>query len=1639
MPLPQTKNTKGFPNFKKHTMKKINSIFLKFFLISLSIIYITTVRAESDSPAPVYPLPTAQQLDWQDMEMYAFLHYSLNTYTDQEWGYGNEELALFNPEDLDVKQWVEVCKNSGMKGIIFTAKHHCGFCMWPSQFTDYSVASTPWGREGGDIVKELAEACKEAGLKFAVYLSPWDRNHKDYGRPAYVDYFRNQLKELLTNYGDIFEVWFDGANGGSGWYGGADEIREIDRTTYYEWPETYEMIRELQPNILIWNDGSDRGDLRWVGTEAGNVGETNWSLLNKEGEVSWPMLHYGLEEGDSWVPGETNTSIRPGWFYHTTEDGNVKSLSRLMDTYYKSVGRNSTLLLNFPIMPNGRIHPTDSLRGKLFAETISRTFENDLAKDAHITASNTRNNEKKFAAENVIDGDKTSYWATEDNITDASLLIELPEKRTFNRFLVEEYIPLGQRVKKFSLQAYVDGEWVDLQDELADEGDGLTTIGHRRIICFPEVNSDKIRFIINESKASPLISRIGIFNAPEIEADLPENGEKLSSFYEVLFIGEDQFIVNLGKKERIKGFRYLPPGLNSEGIVTDYEISVSSDWNDWKEVTSGEFSNIVNNPIWQNVEFDPEEGSLIRFKAKRLGSGKRIAYDDFEILIEKENEIPDWENPEIIGTNKLPYHSTLELPSVEHPEMISLDGVWKFKWSKDPWSLPDGFETIGFDDSDWDDIIVPGNWQTQNFGKPIYTNIPYPFQRDQPKVTSEPPKDWFAYENRNPVGSYITYFDYSPEMIDKDIILHFGGVESAMNVWVNGEKVGYSQNSMSPAEFDITEFVKDGRNKLAVEVYRWSDGSYLEDQDMWRLSGIFRPVELWVRPKERIEDFTVIAYPVENFSKAEVGVKVKTRNQDSKNLFVEINIKGIDSKGDTVDINLKEPVKEGRNEETLSTLIHDPILWSAEKPYLYKGDIRITDDKGQEIEKFNFNLGIKKVEAIGEILYINGKPVKLRGVNRHDHHPRTGRFVDKETLEKDVRLMKQANINFLRTSHYPDMPYLYELCDNYGIYVMDEANQESHGYDIENSIIGDNPLWKKAHVDRAVSLVERDKNHPSIIFWSLGNEGGAGSNIKAMYDTIKNLDDTRLVYYDSDKRYSDIYDEAYMHPDSLRVYAQRVSDRPFMMREYAHAMGNSVGNLQEYWDIIYDDPSIAGAAVWDWVDQGLAKPIDGGPLRYASDSSLSDDEFWAYGGDFGDKPNDSNFMINGLLAPDRTPHPHYYEVKYVYQPISFNISDGVIDLVNLNYFTNLDEYDYTYSILENGVEKLSGSLQLKDNQLIIPDLPEYEGETFINVEARLKYDNLWAEKGFIVAYDQFPIMIENKNTEPMKTDNPVKIDKTQNTFIIESGNSEYEIGRNGDLIKWKLDGEEIIASPLEPYFWKPENDNQNWMSGYTRKLGIWQSVGEERKLKNVEIIKSSQGETEGLKFEFSLPIGANYTLSYLIYGDKIRVNADYQPLTDTIPDMPKFGMRVRLPKIFNEIEYYGRGPLENYPDRKKSQRIGIYSMNLKDYETEYVKPQDNGNRNDIRWFEISSPDITLKIEGDTPLNIRAWDYGEEDLGVRHNYEMKRGDFVNLNIDSEIHGVGGINSFGAWTLEKYTIKGSVAHNYTFTIEALKNRQ
>ena len=1004
----------------------------------------------------------------------------------------------------------------------------------------------------------------------------------------------------------------------------------------------------------------------------------------------------------------------------------------------------------------------------------------------------------------------------------------------------------------------------------------------------------------------------------------------------------------------------------------------------------------------------------------------------------------DWENPAVLGINKLPYHATLQLPSKwkECKEIVSLDGQWKFHWSKDPESRPADFYRESYDVSSWDKITVPGNWQLQGFGKPIYVNMQYPFHRDRPSVTGEPDKDWYAYDHRNPVGSYVTFFDATKEMLSKNLILHFGGVHSAMYVWVNGHKVGYSQNSMSPAEFDVTKYVHEGRNKLAVEVYRWSDGSYLECQDMWRLSGIFREVQLWVRPLVHITDYKVEAIPNKDFSQFTVKARISvcnTSKKTAKNLLTQLEIACPELHGVNVNPHHRnvtnQLIPKLRAGDTITVELNFPYetahyLWSAEKPWLYPYTVKLLGKKDtKNDEHFENHFGVKRVECVGEVFKINGKNVKLRGVNRHDHHPVTGRYVDDATYEQDIALMKQANINFLRTSHYPDREYLYELCDRWGIYVMDEANQESHGYGYANHEMGEDPEWREAHVDRAVSLVQRDKNHPSVIFWSLGNEGGVGPNLKAMRDAVVSLDTIALPFCDTDRSQSDIYDDGYLSPDRLREGAKKVTDRPFMMREYAHAMGNSMGNFQEYWDVIYADSSICGAAIWDWVDQGLseecrvkseefATAVDAKKGTAQPDSSLFTlHSSFLYGGDFGDKPNDGAFCINGLIAPDRKPHPHYYEVQHVYQPLQFvREADGTIRIINHDSFTDPSEYDITYDTIKVSFEK------------------------YLNVSARLKEDKPWAKKGFAVASEQFQISKGLKNVRIYDGIAP-KLKETPDGIIVSTGNNTITIDKTGALASWIVDGAEMLKAPLEPYFWKPENDNQH-AAHFAERLGVWRDAAAQRTVRSIKTSKNAN--TVSVTVDCTLPVGADYTLTYEFYekGD-VKVEADYKPTATNLPLIPKFGMRMRIPATFTNIEYFGRGPWENYPDRKRSAFMGQYKMPLSEFETEYIHPQDNGCRTDVRWFQISnlksqtsilnSPLSTLTITGEQPLCIRAWDYGEEDLEpAKHPNEIQRGRFVNLNIDLNVHGVGGIDTWGQRTLPQYTIDGNKPYHYAFTL-------
>jgi len=1021
-------------------------------------------------------------------------------------------------------------------------------------------------------------------------------------------------------------------------------------------------------------------------------------------------------------------------------------------------------------------------------------------------------------------------------------------------------------------------------------------------------------------------------------------------------------------------------------------------------------------------------------------------------------DINDWENPNVTGINKEKPHaySFLAEDKADNPMIKSLNGIWKFKWSPDPQSRPAGFYAENYSTDKWDDILVPGNWELQGFGTPVYTNFTYPFKRDAPKVMGEPEKYYTSYIERNPIGSYCTTFTIPESWDNKQLFINFGGVKSAMYVWINGQKVGYSENSMSPAEFDITKYLRKGENKLAVEVYHLCDGSYIEDQDMWRLSGIFRDVDLIARPKTFISDFFVKAMPDNTFDKADISIDLSIDNRSVQNiqgLHVDAEVSGFSAQGDMIDLSFTGKVasvqKIKQTSVELKSLIKHPRLWSAETPDLYHLILKLKNNKNELIDKAECYFGVRKIEVRGTVFYVNGRAIKLKGVNRHEQHPRTGKHVSRETMIRDLDLMKQANINMIRTCHYPDDPLVYELCDKYGFYVMDEANQESHGYGIGNKKMGDDPVWKKSHVERAVALVQRDKNHPCVIFWSLGNEGGHGRNLIAMADTIKKLDSSRLIFSDTQPDVSAIYDDSYLHPADLKKIGEKIKDKPVFMREYLHVMGNSGGNLQEYWDVIYADSSLAGAAIWEWVDQGLAKKKDGSPLKlteHPDDYHLKDDEFWAYGGDFGDKPNDGNFCIKGLVSSDRKPYPHYFEVQKVYQPVVFqllNDKDITVRVTNHFDFLPLQNFDFEYEYTSNGKPFQKGKFSCGNilpgtaSSIMLPS-PQVadttSSEICLNIYAKLKSATLWAEEGYCIAREQFVIKpyrwtkVPPAGKQIIVTESPSQIELKTKTMSFTFDR------KNGSMVSWKVNQQELLKGKLEPYFWKTPNDNQKH-SGYAAELGKWKKAAENLVVKNVDITR--QENLVSVKFDMNLPtIGANYVLNYVLNGEgKLQVEATYTPLCDTIPLIPKFGMRVRIPENYCTIDWYGRGPYENYPDRKTASLIGLYHSALENFITRYPAPQDNANRCDVRWFSFSTRNNNIiKIIGLQPLNFRAWPYTEDDLeNTTHDYQLPHRDFINLNIDLNIHGVGGDDTWGAKTMEKYTNPGNKPYRYGFVLE------
>ena len=1016
----------------------------------------------------------------------------------------------------------------------------------------------------------------------------------------------------------------------------------------------------------------------------------------------------------------------------------------------------------------------------------------------------------------------------------------------------------------------------------------------------------------------------------------------------------------------------------------------------------------------------------------------------------------DWENPAVFAINKEAPHSTYFPYSVKSSYFISLNGNWKFNWAKNPSERPSDFYKAGFDARGWDNIKVPGNWELQGFGVPIYTDTEYLFPPDPPHI----PHD------NNPVGSYRRDFSIPDNWDDRQVFLHFEGVRSAMYVWINGEKVGYSQGSKTPAEFNITGFIHPGENYLAVEVYRFSDGSYLEDQDYWKISGIERDVFLYSKPQTYIRDFFIHSGLDKDYRngrlKVEVEAKTWLKNPlDKAVLKVKLlNIKGreVFPEAQIKDLKFDE---NGKALAVFKAKISSLKKWSAETPNLYSLILKLETDSGEVADIIKIKTGFRKVEIKDGLLQINGVPVTLKGVNRHEHDPVSGRYVTEESMLKDIRLMKKFNINAVRTSHYPNTPLWYNLCDRYGLYVIDEANVESHGmgYDPDKTL-GNNLGWKAAHLDRTARMVERDKNHACIIIWSLGNEAGDGVNFEATYNWIKKRDPSRPVQYEmADLRpHTDIFCPMYARIHILSDYASQKRPRPLILCEYAHAMGNSVGNLKDYWDVIYQHPQLQGGFIWDWVDQGILAETEEGK------------KFWAYGGDFGPEgtPSSGNFCLNGLVFPDRKLHPSIWEVKKVYQNITaseVDLRSGKIKITNRYDFINLNRFDVLWELKADDTILTEGKITGPDIKphkskiftLPFPEIkPEPGYEYFLNLSFHTREKTELIPPEYEAAWEQFKLpYYKQKVLTEISRVAKIRRKKKGAKLQIEGLEFSYIFNlKKGHFVSLKYMDTELIKSGVKqetvpffctPNFWRAPTDN-DYGNNMPQRLGIWKDAGKNRVITRVESRQNSNRDIF-IDVEAALPdVESKYFTSYHIFGNgDIIVSNRFVPGKKGLPDLPRLGVQMTLRSEFDNISWYGRGPYETYWDRKSGAKVGVYNGKVKDQYHPYIRPQENGNKTDVSWLALTNKGgIGLLVVGEPLLSVSAHHFLTEDFDSgdkkqqRHASDLKPRDLVNLNLDYKQMGVGGDTSWGARPHPQYRLPAQ-EYTYSFKLRPFSSKQ
>jgi beta-galactosidase len=1011
-----------------------------------------------------------------------------------------------------------------------------------------------------------------------------------------------------------------------------------------------------------------------------------------------------------------------------------------------------------------------------------------------------------------------------------------------------------------------------------------------------------------------------------------------------------------------------------------------------------------------------------------------------------------WQTESINEINREPMHASYFMFESKEQALqnnwqtsdnyLSLNGVWKFNWVESPAKAPKDFYAVNFNDSQWDDFKVPATWEVNGYGYPIYVNIKYEFEH---LMKPDPPHVPVDY---NPVGSYRRKITIDKSWNGKEIFIHFGSAKSNLFVWVNGQFVGYGEDGKLPSEFNITKFVKTGENVIAFQVYRWSDGTYLECQDMWRVSGVTRDCYLYARHPVHLRDFEVIPDLDENYQNGSLQIKTSFANASrGSNYSLEVEL-------------LDGSATKHQSSHKLGTLadkpifinIDNPLKWTAETPNLYKLLLTLRDEAGNILEVIPQNVGFRKVEIKNGRFLLNGKAIYIKGVNRHETDPVTGQTISKARMEQDIRLMKQLNINAVRTCHYPNDEYWYDLCDRYGIYVLDEANIESHGmgYKLDRTL-ANRPSWKEAHLNRVRRMVERDKNHPSVLYWSLGNEAGNGYNMYECYLWVKQRNYRPVQYeraaVDWDFHFewnTDFICPMYPSPSGLAGFGQNHADspRPLIMCEYAHAMGNSMGNFKDYWEVIKKYPVLQGGFIWDFVDQALYKANSAG------------DTMFAYGGDYGpaNAPSDKNFLCNGVLHPDRRYNPHAYEVKKVYQNITTRLVDTtntVIEIFNENFFTDINNVRLNWTLLVDGLEKQQGtvaSLPAAPRQSFKCKLPikptPNSSEVFVNLSYVLKAADPLLPAGYEIAKEQLVLKNKWKNQLTVAASDRIQVSSTDDHVTLRSAMAQWQFSQqSGLLTEYVYKGKNILQEPytLKPNFWRPPTDN-DYGADIPKKLKAWKEATNKQQLISLAVDSTDKAH---LKIRAAYDLGAEleaklyltYTVSNngeMLVEQRLETHKSIAP-TDRIEDkpdglyhLPKFGMQVVLPVEFSEVEFYGRGPHENYCDRNYSAHVGIYRQTVKEQCFDYIRPQETGNKTDIRWYKILSTNIGVRLESDSFLSITTRNFLDEDLDdgeskqQRHAADLKPRDLTVVNIDYKQMGVGGIDSWWAWPLEQYRL-------------------